>query len=73
MPSFGPISVYGGLSGIVGLLAFLFWAWMLIDAIRWCPSRDNLKLIWVLVIVFLSLLGAILYFVIQRPKNARTG
>jgi hypothetical protein len=43
----------------------------LVDCIR-VPDdamfQNGNKLIWVLVIVFLSLIGAILYFAIGRPK-----
>lgn len=54
---------------LLGLVASVFWIWMLIDAITSSlPSTE--KLIWVLVIFFLHLLGAILYFFIGR-KNAR--
>jgi len=45
----------------------------LVDCIR-VPDdamfQNGTKLIWVLVIVFLSLIGAILYFAIGRPKGA---
>jgi|WetSurMetagenome_2_1015567.scaffolds.fasta_scaffold837127_1 hypothetical protein len=53
----------------LGLLATAFWIWMLIDAIKRCPNADNLKLIWVLVIVFTHFVGAVIYYFVQRPKN----
>jgi hypothetical protein len=53
----------------LGLLATAFWIWMLIDAITRCPNTDNLKLIWVLVIVLTHFIGAVIYFFVQRPKN----
>jgi uncharacterized RDD family membrane protein YckC len=47
----------------------------LVDCIR-VPDdsmfQNGTKLIWVLVIVFLSLIGAILYFAIGRPKRGAT-
>lgn len=48
------------------LVTFAFWVWMLVDCLK-KPSKD--KLIWVLLIVFLNLLGAILYFFIERKKQ----
>jgi hypothetical protein len=51
----------------IGLLAF--WIWMLVDCLQNTPSDDNQKLIWVLVIVLASWLGALIYFFVQRPKN----
>jgi len=66
-------------SGIVGLLViaffaaialslFVFWIWMLIDAIknRWLTSTE--RIVWVLVIVFLHWLGAVVYFFAGRQK-----
>ena len=58
--------------GFVGILlvvvASIFWIWMLID----CLVKPRLvgveKLVWVLVIFFLHLLGAIIYFAIGRQR-----
>jgi ABC-type Co2+ transport system permease subunit len=55
--------------GIVVLAAFAFWIWMLIDAIRRTPSEGNTKLIWILVIILAGIIGALVYFFVQRPKN----
>ncbi len=47
------------------VLASVFWIWMLIDA-----ATSNLppteKLIWVLVVLFGHILGAVVYFVAAR-------
>lgn len=70
----GAAAVFGGLGLIFILLAIvasLFWIWMLIDAIT-SPLPSTEKLVWVLVIFFLHLLGAILYFAIGRKGGART-
>jgi len=51
---------------LAGLLAFVFWIWMLIDAIK-NPSLDGTqRIVWVLVIVFLHALGALIYFFAGR-------
>lgn len=55
--------------GIIGLLVFVFWIWMLIDAIQNKGLTDGEKIGWVLAIVFLHIIGAILYFFIGRPKR----
>jgi len=55
--------------GIAGLAMFGFWLWMLIDAIQHTPSENNLRLIWILVIVLTGIIGALIYFFMQRPKN----
>jgi ABC-type multidrug transport system fused ATPase/permease subunit len=46
-----------------------FWVWMLIDCAIHTPSEGNLKLVWVLIIVFTGWIGALIYFFVQRPKN----
>ncbi len=55
--------------GILALLAFVFWIWMLIDAIQNKGLTDGEKIGWVLAIVFLHIIGALLYFFIGRSKR----
>lgn len=43
---------------VLGILGFLFWLWMLIDAVQY--QREN-KLAWILIIVFFNFLGALVY------------
>jgi ABC-type multidrug transport system fused ATPase/permease subunit len=67
----------GFFAGGVGLLFLIalvlvsiFWLWMLIDCLTSSmPSTE--KLIWFLVIFFLHILGAVLYYVIQRGGGNR--
>ncbi len=54
---------------VVGLAAFVFWIWMIIDAIQNKGLTDGEKIAWVLVIVFLHCLGGLLYFFIGHPKR----
>ena len=52
----------------IGVLVFIFWIWMLIDCLARKKFED--KLIWVIVILFLHVIGAILYyFLVKRKKN----
>lgn len=44
---------------------FIFWIWMLIDCAK-KPVKD--KVAWVLIIVFAGIIGAIVYFFIERRK-----
>ena len=70
-------SIIGGLFGIffvlvsalIGLAGTIFWVWMLVHAITNKGLGDGEKIAWVLVIIFLPLLGCILYFFIGRPKG----
>jgi hypothetical protein len=56
--------------GGLGLLACIFWIWMLIHAITNRGLDSVEKLIWVLVILFLHFLGGLIYFFVGRPKAA---
>jgi hypothetical protein len=53
----------------VGSLAF--WIWAIVDCATKEPSEGNDKIIWILVIVFTHLIGAILYVLIRRPERVR--
>jgi len=55
----------------VGIIGTLFWIWMLIDCATKEPSSGNDKLIWILIIIFTHLLGALIYFLVRRPKRIR--
>lgn len=69
----GTIFVGAGLFWIVALLLSVFWIWMLIDCLMSSlPPME--KLIWFLVILFLHVLGALLYYFIGRGgRGRRTG
>ena len=51
------------------LLASVFWIWMLIDCLS-SPLPSTEKLIWTLVILFLHLIGAVLYYAIGRQGRS---
>ena len=57
---------------ILGIAALGVWIWALVDAIQ-VPDdsmyRSGTKLVWVLVIVFLQLIGAVIYLAIGRPAR----
>jgi hypothetical protein len=54
---------------LLSLAGTLFWLWMLIDCLMNESGEGNDKLIWVLVIIFIPLVGSLLYFFLQRPKR----
>lgn len=53
---------------IVALL-FVFWIWMLVDALMRKKFDD--KLIWILVIIFLHFIGALLYYFLVYKKQKK--
>lgn len=54
-----------------GLVAIVFWIWMLVDCVTKEPSEGNEKIIWVLIIVLLSWLGALIYLFARRPQRIK--
>ncbi len=59
--------------GVLGLLLFAFWVWMLVHAITNKGLRDGEKILWVLVVILLPFLGAVLYFFLGKPKGHGIG
>ena len=56
----------------LGLLSFVFWIWMLIDAIKNECLNEGEKVAWVLVIALTHALGAIIYFFAGRGSRKST-
>jgi hypothetical protein len=52
-----------------GLVVFIFWIWMLIEAATKESSEGNDKIMWVIIILFTHFLGALIYFFVRRPKR----
>src|SRR5262245_13258234 len=50
---------------VLGILATIFWLWMLIDALMHEPTTNE-KILWFLVIFFLHILGALIYFFVRK-------
>jgi hypothetical protein len=44
-----------------------FWVWMLVEVARYERGQD--QLIWILVVLFAGVVGAAVYFFVQRPKR----
>lgn len=51
------------------LATFIFWIWMLISAVQNKGLTEGEKIAWVLILVFVHLLGAIVYFFVGHPKR----
>jgi hypothetical protein len=61
------IRAYPGLA----LLATIFWIWVLIDCISKESSTGNDKIVWTMLIIFIPLLGAGLYYFMRRPERIK--
>jgi hypothetical protein len=59
---------------LVGVVATMFWIWMLIDCVTKENNEGNNRLIWVLIIIFAHWIGALIYLIVRRPQRvAETG
>ena len=47
---------------IIGILSFIFWIWMIVDCAKRNFKKETDKVVWILVIVLLSVLGAAIYY-----------
>ncbi len=56
---------------ILAILASVFWIWMLIDALTNKALDSTMKIIWAVVIFFLHILGALIYFFVGRKTQTR--
>ena len=58
--------VFGGL---LSLLGFALWLWMLLDCLTNDGIQGSEKVAWVLVIVLLPFIGSLIYLFVGRPKR----
>lgn len=56
---------------VLALLAVVVWIWALVDAIRNPGLDDTMRIIWVIVILFTWILGAIIYLIVGPSTQAR--
>ena len=54
-----------------GLMIFILQIVAIVDIVRSNFRNDSDKLIWILVVLFLNILGAILYFAIGNHQKVR--
>lgn len=53
------------------ILIFVFWISMLIDSIKRKYKEDSDKIVWVLVIIFTGIIGALIYYFIVKTKDKK--
>ena len=61
-----------GLVGFaIGVFIFVFWIRMIIDCVKRDFPRDNDRIMWILLLIFTGILGAIIYWfvVCKKPKS----
>jgi len=50
------------------VLSIIFWIYMLVDSIKRKYKDENDKVVWVLVIIFLGVIGALVYYFVVKKK-----
>lgn len=71
MSGFGVLSAFGIVALLLGALLFIFWLLMLIDCLKRDFKKDYEKVVWVLVMIFLHILGAIIYYFVVKVSDKR--
>lgn len=61
--------LFGGAMFIFGLIALVFWIWMLVDCARRKFRNGVEKIVWIIVLVFAGLIGALVYLIVIRLSN----
>lgn len=54
---------------VLGVGATIFWIWMIVDCATKERSEGNDKLVWILIVVLTHWIGALIYFLVRRPKR----
>ena len=54
----------------VGLLAFAFWIWMIVDCAKY-ETEGTTKIVWLLIILLAGVVGAPLYFFVRKTPRRR--
>ena len=72
MPGFGMVMGLGVAALLIGALLFVFWLWMLVDCLKRDFKKDYEKIVWVLVMIFLHLLGAVIYYFVVKIPNKKS-
>lgn len=73
MPGFGMFVGFGLIAIAIGVLLFLFWLWMLVDCLKRDFKKDYEKIVWVLVMIFLHILGAVIYYFVVKTGDKKAG
>jgi hypothetical protein len=62
--------IFGLVAAVFSIILFVFWVSMIIDCVKRKFKDDMEKVVWLLVIIFLGILGALIYyFLVKREKE----
>ncbi len=53
----------------LAVTALTFWISMIVECATKEPSQGNDKIVWILIIIFAQLIGALIYYFVRRPQR----
>jgi len=53
----------------LAVTALIFWISMIVECATKEPSQGNDKIVWIVIIVFTQLIGALIYYFVRRPQR----
>ncbi len=56
---------------IIGILFLIFWIFMIVDCAKRKFIKDGEKILWILIMIFGTWIGAIVYFFVIRQFNPK--
>ena len=59
-----------GFNGI-GVFVMLFWVWVLVDCVTKESSEGNDRIVWLMLILFAPVIGALIYYFVRRPERIK--
>jgi len=65
------VAAFAGAIAIVAIAVLIFWIWMLVDCARRKFRNDVEKIVWIVVLIFATWLGAFVYFVVVKSLNPK--
>ena len=71
MPGFGLLIGFGLVAIIICVLLLIFWLWMLVDCLKRDFKKDYEKIVWVIVMIFLHILGAVIYYFVVKANDKK--
>jgi hypothetical protein len=64
--SLGPFELFIILAMLLGTA---LWIWAILDCALNEPSEGTDKIVWILIILFANIIGALLYLLVRRPRR----
>ena len=67
-PFFAAVTLIGI---IIGILFLIFWILMIVDCAKRKFRKDGEKILWILIMIFGTWIGAIVYFFVVKQFNPK--